>query len=243
MARKTLDVTAITNELEHSAFFPASALSITDELSPTDPTDSVGSAEPMGTLSGEYSSRSSLSPTQSPTHSQHAQPTSTEPLSHPPSSPRPTPPATAPAIASVVAPVVAPVMHAATGAARTPQGQNEPETSTQIRDQASADASTLAREHAVELAPTPAPPRPLQAGDLIERVRRRVRHFGKEVVYVRLTPEEKRQLAEIAYAYKTQDIRTSENEIGRIGLNWLLEDYHDNGANSVLAQVLAALNA
>lgn len=134
-------------------------------------------------------------------------------------------------------------MPEATGAARTPQGWDEQETSTQISDQASADASTLAREHAVELASSPAPQRPLQAGDLIERVRRRVRHFGKEVVYVRLTPEEKRQLAEIAYAYKTQDIRTSENEIGRIGLNWLLEDYHDNGASSVLARVLAALNA
>lgn len=134
-------------------------------------------------------------------------------------------------------------MPTATGAARTPLGQDEQETSTQIGAQASADASTLAREHVVELASSPAPQRPLQAGDLIERVRRRVRHFGKEVVYVRLTPEEKRQLAEIAYVYKTQDIRTSENEIGRIGLNWLLEDYHDNGANSVLARVLAALNA
>lgn len=79
--------------------------------------------------------------------------------------------------------------------------------------------------------------------DRIETIRRAVRHVGKEVSFVRLTPEEKRQLTEIAYTYKSQGLKTSENEISRIGINWMLEDYHANGQQSVLAQVLAALDA
>ena len=79
--------------------------------------------------------------------------------------------------------------------------------------------------------------------DVIEAIRKTVRHVGKEVSFVRLTPEEKRQLSDIAYTYKSQGLKTSENEISRIGINWLFEDYHANGAASVLAQVLAALNA
>lgn len=78
---------------------------------------------------------------------------------------------------------------------------------------------------------------------LIEVIRKSVRHAGKEVSFVRLTPEEKRQLADIAYAYKSGGIKTSENEISRIGINWMLADYHAKGQTSVLAQVLAALNA
>lgn len=82
-----------------------------------------------------------------------------------------------------------------------------------------------------------------ELAEMIEAIRKSVRHIGKEVSFVRLTPDEKRQLADITYTYKSQGIKTSENEISRIGINWMLEDYQANGANSVLAKVLAALNA
>jgi hypothetical protein len=77
---------------------------------------------------------------------------------------------------------------------------------------------------------------------LIEAIRKSVKHPGKEVTFVRLTPEEKAQLGDIVYAYKKQGIKTSENEIARIGLKQLIADYTANGQNSILAKVLKALN-
>src|SRR3954451_9155415 len=76
----------------------------------------------------------------------------------------------------------------------------------------------------------------------IETIRKSVKHPGKEVTFVRLTNEEKEQLGDIVYTYKKQGIKTSENEIARIGLNQLIEDYKTNGQNSTLAKVLKALN-
>ena len=93
--------------------------------------------------------------------------------------------------------------------------------------QASSNASTLAINQEIN----------------IESIRKTVRRIGKEVTFVRLTPEEKAQLADIIYTYKRQGTKTSENEIARIGLNHLIADYQANGEESVLAQVIAALNA
>lgn len=78
---------------------------------------------------------------------------------------------------------------------------------------------------------------------VIEAIRKVVKRPGKEVVYVRLTPEEKGQLADVVYTYKRQGIRTSDNELGRIAINGLLADYRAHGEQSLLAQVLAALEA
>jgi hypothetical protein len=92
---------------------------------------------------------------------------------------------------------------------------------------ASMNASTLANKH----------------GEVIEIIRKSVKQIGKEVTFVRLTSDEKTQLSEIVYTYKRLGIKTSENEIARIGLNHLIEDYKFNGEASVLARVIAALNA
>ena len=78
---------------------------------------------------------------------------------------------------------------------------------------------------------------------LIETIRKTVKQIGKETTFLRLTSEEKQQLREIDYTYKHQGIRTSENEISRIGLNFLLENYKAHGEAGILARVLAALNA
>jgi len=66
---------------------------------------------------------------------------------------------------------------------------------------------------------------------------------GKEVSFVRLSPEEKGELAEIVYTYKRQGRKTSENEINRIAVNFIVEDYKANGAQSILARVIDALLA
>lgn len=79
--------------------------------------------------------------------------------------------------------------------------------------------------------------------DAVENIRKAVKKVGKEVSFIRLTPEEKKQLTDIAYIYKSGGIKTSENEISRIGINYMLEDYHANGENSILARVIEALNA
>jgi hypothetical protein len=77
----------------------------------------------------------------------------------------------------------------------------------------------------------------------VAAIRQVVKVPGREVSYLRLTPEEKADLADIVYTYKRQGQKTSETEINRIALNYLLLDYRENGQQSVLARVLAALLA
>ncbi len=78
--------------------------------------------------------------------------------------------------------------------------------------------------------------------DTIEIIRKAVKELGKEAATYRFTQEEKRMLADIVYAYRGRGIRTSENEITRIAINALVEDYRQNGENSTLAKVLECLN-
>lgn len=81
------------------------------------------------------------------------------------------------------------------------------------------------------------------AAQVIEAIRRIVKVPGKEVSFVRLTQNEKGQLTDIVYTYKRRGHRTTENEINRIAVNFILEDYHAHGEASVLARVLEALQA
>lgn len=76
----------------------------------------------------------------------------------------------------------------------------------------------------------------------VEVVRRAVKEFGKEAATHRFTEEEKKAIADILYAYKSQGIRTSENEVTRIAVNFIVDDYRANGENSILDKVLKALN-
>src|SRR5579859_6695263 len=79
---------------------------------------------------------------------------------------------------------------------------------------------------------------------IIETIRKVVKTPAKEeVLYVRVTKEEKKQLGDIEYTYQRQDIPTSANELGRIAINFLIADFKENGENSILAKVLEALHA
>jgi len=109
--------------------------------------------------------------------------------------------------------------------------------------QSSEDASMLARKqdslHASKIASMLALP-----PDLLEAVRKTVKNPGKEeVLYVRLSKEEKDKLSDVSYTYKRQGIKTSDNELVRIALNALLEEYKINGEKSVLALILESLHA
>lgn len=79
--------------------------------------------------------------------------------------------------------------------------------------------------------------------DAVEAVRQAVKETGKEAATHRFTVAEKRAVAEIIFAYSQQGIKTSENEIARIAINYLIADYRENGEESVLAQVLSKLNS
>ena len=77
---------------------------------------------------------------------------------------------------------------------------------------------------------------------IIEPIRRAVKEFGKEAATHRFTLEEKKAIADIIYTYKRRGIKTSENEIARIAINFAIQDFRENGENSVLAKVLEVLN-
>jgi hypothetical protein len=77
----------------------------------------------------------------------------------------------------------------------------------------------------------------------VEAIRQVIKSPGREVSFVRLTPQEKADLGDIVYTYKRQGQKTSETEINRIAINYLLLDFHEHGEQSVLARVLAALRA
>lgn len=77
---------------------------------------------------------------------------------------------------------------------------------------------------------------------IIETIRKAVRHLGKEAATYRFTQEEKKALSDIVYTYKGRGVKTSENEITRTAINFLVEDYHQKGENSILSRVLERLN-
>jgi len=84
---------------------------------------------------------------------------------------------------------------------------------------------------------------PAKDEELLEKARKAVRQVGKEAATHRFTLEEKNMLADIEYSYRRQGIRTSENEITRIAINYIVEDYHKNGEQSVLAKIIQRLNS
>ena len=83
---------------------------------------------------------------------------------------------------------------------------------------------------------------PLTHETIIETIRKAVKDVGKDSATYRFTPEEKKALLELTFSYKMQGYKTSENELTRIAINFLLEDHKENGKNSVLQRVLDALN-
>jgi len=100
-------------------------------------------------------------------------------------------------------------------------------TTTQANQHASKPASMIASYH----------------NELTETIRKAVKVPGREVSFVRLTAEEKAQLADIVYTFKRRGKRTSENEINRIAINFILQDYKANQEDSILARVIDALLA
>ena len=79
-------------------------------------------------------------------------------------------------------------------------------------------------------------------GVIIDLIRKAVKEVGKEAATHRFMITEKKELADLIYTYKNRGIKTTENEIARISVNFIVEDYKVNGENSVLHKLLKALN-
>jgi hypothetical protein len=122
-------------------------------------------------------------------------------------------------------------MHASKPASRPASSHASVPKSTPANMQDSTPASSIANK----------------PNDFIDAIRRTVKQVGKEALFVRLSAHEKRQISSLVYTfneiYRGEGRKTSENEVSRVGLNWLLEDYQASGEHSVLARVLASLNA
>lgn len=104
----------------------------------------------------------------------------------------------------------------------------------------SATDTTIPRHH--DTTPDTKPFAAPVVNPLLERTRRSVKHLGKEAATHRFTVDEKKALKKIEHEYALRGIRTSENEITRIAINYLAEEYRQNKEGSVLAQVLELLN-
>lgn len=78
---------------------------------------------------------------------------------------------------------------------------------------------------------------------IIEKIRKSVKDLGKEVTFVRLTENEKDRLIDLVHLLKKKRKDTSENEVARIALNYLLDEYDANKNESILSKVIDALLA
>lgn len=106
---------------------------------------------------------------------------------------------------------------------------------------AKGDAATRRRHDAASSRPKPTMT-PSAPAALIAQLRAAVKPLGKEVSTHRFTAAEKERLTELVYRYERRGYRTSENEMVRVAVNWLLEDHAARDKRGILHRVLRALH-
>lgn len=110
----------------------------------------------------------------------------------------------------------------------------EPETTSDRSVQPSQQDPMTPRHHDTVI--------PRDQGDLTDMVRKAVKQFGKEAATHRFTLAEKNAIAEVVFAYRGKGIKTSENEMTRIAINYLILEHQQHGEKSILNQILEKLN-
>lgn len=78
---------------------------------------------------------------------------------------------------------------------------------------------------------------------MIAIISKSVREVGKEVSTYRLTLQEKNALVEIIYYFRKNNYRLSENEIARIAINLLIEDFKTDKKSCMLSRIAEAMKA
>lgn len=122
--------------------------------------------------------------------------------------------------------------------ANPPSSQDEPENEVPKQPHSEVDDTVVSRHHDTMI------PRhhDIMHDALIPDIRHAVKQLGKEAATHRFTAAEKKALAELIFTYRNLGVRTSENEIARIAINFLLLDHKQNKDKSVLHQILIALH-
>ena len=77
---------------------------------------------------------------------------------------------------------------------------------------------------------------------MFEGIRKSMKEYGKEAATHRFTSAEKAALAEIIFAYTQKGIRTNENEITRIAINFIIKDHKLHEEKSTLHEILKLIN-
>ena len=108
------------------------------------------------------------------------------------------------------------------------------------RKRSSNRDTTVSRYHDTT-SPT-AQPSTTDEDGYLEDLRKAVKQLGEKAATHRFTGDEKDQLADLVFAYRRKGITTSENEITRIAVNYMLYDYHKNKQSSIIARVLERLH-
>ena len=93
----------------------------------------------------------------------------------------------------------------------------------------------LERKHAIMT--------PRYHGSMTATIAKSVREVGKEVCTYRLTQKEKTALVEIIYQFRMRNSRLSENEIARIAINFLIEDFKADKNTCMLSIIVEAMKA
>ena len=115
-----------------------------------------------------------------------------------------------------------------------------------INDKPRKSDTTVSRQHATKtphMAPSHRDATVSRHPDkFVDHIRKTVREIGKEAATHRFTVAEKRAINEVVHRYNQQGIKTSENEVARIAINFILSDHESAGKDSVLDQVIRKLN-
>lgn len=74
--------------------------------------------------------------------------------------------------------------------------------------------------------------------ELVSSIRRSVNQAGKEVFTGRFDEEEKEGLADVLYSLRKRGLKSSENEIVRVAIRCLFDDYNNKDDDSLLVKVL-----
>jgi len=74
--------------------------------------------------------------------------------------------------------------------------------------------------------------------DIMPTVAKAMREVGKEGCTYRLTQREKTALIEIIYHFRMRNCRLSENEIARIAINFLIEDFKTRKNDCLIRRII-----
>jgi hypothetical protein len=99
------------------------------------------------------------------------------------------------------------------------------------------------RKHAIETPSKHTTMTPRYHDSMIAMITKSIRETGKEVCTYRLTQKEKTALVEIIYHFRMRNCKLSENEIARIAINFLIEDFRSDKKDCMLSSITEAMKA